>query len=121
MGKAGAAGLFAWVQVMLLGNALPLINEGDVFPSRIRRAWQFSDNEWSPDPDEVAVMSGAYGLVTLIILWAMIVMVTPNRDRQIRGWRRARKLGQERLAMGSDPATSFPWVGIMVFIEHSVN
>ncbi|MCP4846714.1 MAG: hypothetical protein GY899_02055 [Verrucomicrobiaceae bacterium] len=115
MGKVGAVGLFGWVQVMLLGNALPLVNEGDVFPSGIRRNWQFNDNVWSPHPDEVAVMSGAYGLVTLVILWAMIVMVTPNRDRQVRGWRRARKLGQERLAPGSDPATSFPWVGIMVF------
>ncbi|MDE0594076.1 MAG: hypothetical protein OSB65_02415 [Roseibacillus sp.] len=117
MGKVGAIGLFAWVQVMLLGNALPLIAEGAVFPSRMWRRWGSPwGYEWAPDPEDVVIMAGAYGLVTLFMLWTMIVLITPNRDRQIRGWRRARKLEKKRLAVGSDPATSIPWVGIMILM-----
>jgi hypothetical protein len=115
MGKVGAIGLFAWVQVMLLGNALPLIGDGAVFPSSVRRRWR-GGFEWTPDPEEVVIMAGAYGLVTLLMLWTMILMITPNRDRQIRGWRRARKLEKKRLSAGSDPATSFPWIGIMILM-----
>jgi hypothetical protein len=117
MGKVGAIGLFAWVQVMLLGNALPLIAEGAVFPSSMWRNWGSRGGyEWAPDPEEVVIMAGAYGLVTLVMLWIMIVLITPNRDRQIRGWRRARKLEKKRLSVGSDPATSVPWVGIMILM-----
>lgn len=119
LGKVGAVGLFAWVQVMLLGNALPLIEAGDVFPSSAQRKWayfRFQGYEWVPEPEEVVLMAGAYGIVTMLILWTMVLMITPNRDRQIRGWRRTRKLETNRLSPGSDPATSFPWVGIMVLI-----
>ena len=119
LGKFGATGLFAWVQVMLLGNALPLIERGDVFPSSaMRRYFQFREGgqEWAPEPIETVFMAGAFGLVTLLMLWLMISLMTPNRDRQIRGWRRTRKLGQRSLSIGSDPATTFPWVAIMVMM-----
>src|SRR4030095_1157161 len=34
LGKLWAAGFFVWVQILLLGNALPLIAPGNLFPSR---------------------------------------------------------------------------------------
>lgn len=117
MGKVGAVGLFAWIQIMLLGNALPLISSGEVFPSNNSSKWMKSmGRDWYPDAEETVGMTGAYGVVTLLILWLMVSFITPNRDRQIRGWRRARKLGQARLSPGSDPSTSTPWVFAMVVI-----
>ena len=34
LGKLWATGFFIWIQVLLLGNALPLIEPGNLFPSR---------------------------------------------------------------------------------------
>ena len=34
-------------------------------------------------------MVGIYGLVSLVFLWILILMITPVRDTQLRGWRRA--------------------------------
>ena len=113
MGKVGAAGLFAWIQLMLLGNALPLIEpSGKVFPSHS----YLGRGDWSPLPGEAIGMSVVYGLVTLMILWLMTILTTPDRNGQIRGWRRARKLGHKKLSFRSDPATSFPWVLAMAAI-----
>jgi len=116
LGKAWALGLYAWTQVMLLGNALPLIDLGRVFPSRElnRRFRSVMTRQWQPEGMEAVVMSGAYGLVSIALLWAMTLMVTPSADTQVRGWRRTRKLGRRRMMPMSDPATGFWAVLLMV-------
>ncbi|MGJ8696957.1 MAG: hypothetical protein ACSHYF_11605 [Verrucomicrobiaceae bacterium] len=121
LGKIGAVGFFGWIQLVLLGNALPLIETGELFPSReMSRRWgRFAgDNfkNWSPEPGEVLVMLGMFGVVTIVMLWLMIALITPDFEGQVRGWRRARKRGRETLSVISDPATSTPWVLAMVGI-----
>ena len=118
LGKAWAVGLFAWVQVLLIGNVVPLLESGQAFPSQgfNRFARQFGNPDWRPDPEEAMVMVGMYGLVTLVFLWILTTMITPVRETQIRGWRRARKFGKSSLAPVSDPATAFWSVAIMVGI-----
>ena len=107
LGKFWAVGLFAWIQVLLLGNALPLVESGQVFPSLgFNRRFQMLGN-WEPDGMEAVVMVGIYGLVALSILWVFTLMITPTEDGQLRGWRRARKLERNRLPFGSDSATAF--------------
>jgi hypothetical protein len=116
LGKAWATVFFGWVQLVLLGNALPLIESGALFPSRgfnsflgrfrIRGSWQ-------PEPWEPVIMVGCYGVVTLAILWVMMLMVSPNAETRLRGWRRVRKLGQRRFSLIADPATAFPWMLLM--------
>jgi hypothetical protein len=114
LGKAWAVGLFAWVQVLLLGNALPLIDLGRIFPSRefaqrfgfmrfVRRSW----HDWAPEAGEAVVMAGVFGLVSLCLLWVLTAMITPTADGQLRGWRRAYKHGESSLRPLSDPATAF--------------
>lgn len=117
MSKLGATSFFVWIQVVLIGNALPLVSSGKLFPSREfdRRTFgQFTRGAWEPTSGETELMVGAYGVVTLLLLWVMILMITPSEHGQIRGWRRARKQGRNRLSPFSDPASAFPWVGIMV-------
>ena len=118
LGKAWAIGVFTWTQIMLLGNALPLIDGGKVFPSReLGRRFRASRHEnWQPEGFEAVAMSGAFGLMTLAFIWVITIMITPSFDTQIRGWRRARKRGKRSLSPVSDPATGFWAVVIMTIL-----
>src|SRR4030095_1911614 len=93
LGKLWATGFFIWIQVLLLGNALPLIEPGNLVPSpAFMRMIRIAPN-WKPDPTEAVVMSGIYGVVTLALIFILAAIITPSTDHQVRGWRRARKLG----------------------------
>lgn len=113
LGKIWATGFFIWVQVLLLGNALPLIEPGNLFPSReiSRRALSWSG--WAPNAWEAVAMSGLYGLATLLLLFIITRLITPSEEIQIRGWRRVRKQGGTSLPVLSDAATAIGWVFIM--------
>ena len=117
--KIGAVGLFGWVQMVLLGNSLPLIETGELFPSReLGRRFgaiaRINPATWKPDPGEALAMIGLFGLVSILILWWMTLIITPNYECQMRGWRRARKIGSARLPLTSDAATALPWVMLMI-------
>ena len=113
LGKPWAAGFFIWIQILLLGNALPLIEPGSLFPSRaISHLVRLMPN-WQPKPDEAVWMSGIYGLVTLVLLLVLAGIITPSTENQLRGWRRARKQGQTSLPRLADAATAFWWVLVM--------
>ena len=115
---AGAVGLFGWIQLVLLGNSLPLIDTGELFPSRefSRRFGQLSNinQNWTPDPSEALVMVGVFGIVSMLMMWWMTLLITPNYECQMRGWRRARKVNRSWLVPTSDAATGLPWVILMV-------
>lgn len=113
LGKIWATGFFVWVQLLLLGNALPLIEPGNLFPSRevSRRLLDWSG--WAPKAWEAVAMSGVYGLVTFALLAAMTHIITPSAEIQIRGWRRVRKEGRTSLPVFADAATAFGWVFVM--------
>ncbi|MES2709032.1 MAG: hypothetical protein V4726_20720 [Verrucomicrobiota bacterium] len=113
LGKVWAVGLFGWMQLLLLGNALPLIDSGDLFPAR-----QFSRRyvgRGVPDPQigEALAMIGVYGLVTLSLLVVLTLIITPTVDDQVRGLRRARKLGWARVPRVADAASSLGFVAAM--------
>ncbi len=113
LGKIWATGFFIWVQILLLGNALPLIEPGTLFPSREISRRMLSWSGWEPKASEAVGMSGLYGLVSLLLIYAMTKMITPTAEVQIRGWRRARKEGRRSLPLLSDAATAIGWVAIM--------
>lgn len=117
LGKIWAIAVYAWIQVTLLGIALPRVDSGMLFPSRefTRRfgANTAAKRDWAVEPVEAVLMTAAVGAVSLVILWILTVLITPNAERQLRGWRRARKLGRHSLPWNSDPATSFTHVAIM--------
>ena len=118
LGKFSSAAIFAWLQAVMLGNSLPLIELGDIFPSReferrFGRLLNPASEAWSPEPAEALVMVALYGLVTLFFLCGMIALITASPDDQMRGWRRARKLGKTGLPPLWDSATSTPWVVMM--------
>jgi hypothetical protein len=113
LGKIWATGFFIWGQFLFLGNALPLIEPGNLFPSR-----QFSRqirilSDWAPNAGEAVLMSGIYGCVTLLFLHTLTLIITPSTDLQIRGWRRTRKQGGTSLPWLSEGASTFGWVAVM--------
>jgi hypothetical protein len=113
LGKTWATGFYLWIQVQLLGNSLPLVDSGEIFPSRgFRRMIRFQAG-WEPKPDEAVAMCGVYGFVSLVLLFLFASMVSPLAETQVRGWRRARKQGARSLPFFSDAATGFWSVAIM--------
>lgn len=113
LGKTWATGFFVWIQILLLGNALPLIEPGSLFPSRGFMRMVRMPTGWQPEPAEAVLMSGIYGFVTLALVFVLTGIITPSRDHQIRGWRRARKQGEHSLPFLSDAATSFWFTVVM--------
>ena len=113
LGKAWAAGFFVWIQILLLGNALPLIDPGNLFPSRGFSRMVRLMPDWAPKPAEAVLMSGIYGLVTLALIFLLAAIITPSADQPVRGWRRARKQGDSSLPWLADAATSFWFVLVM--------
>jgi hypothetical protein len=113
LGKLWATGFFIWIQFLLLGNALPLIEPGLLFPSRAFMRMVRLGHRWHPDPMEAVGMSALYGLVTLLLIFILGGIITPSAENQLRGWRRARKQGASSLMPLADAATGFWWVLVM--------
>ena len=113
LGKLWATGFFIWVQILLLGNALPLIEPGNLFPSREISRRLLAASGWAPHAWEAVAMSGLYGLVTLLFIYSITLLITPSFEIQIRGWRRVRKQGGTSLPFLTDATTASGWVTLM--------
>lgn len=109
LGKVWAAGFFAWIQILLLGNALPMIEPATLFPSRGFAAMTGNFIMRDPSKWEAMAMAGVYGLATLLLIFALSGIITPSLDNQLRGWRRAKKQGASSMPLLADAGTSF-WV-----------
>jgi len=114
LGKIWATVFFVWIQVLLLGNALPLVATGDIFFTHgFNQGLLRFGKEWEPQAWEATCMSGLYGLVTLLLLFILGGLITPSPMQQMNGWRRARKNGRDSLEVLSDPATGSWFVLVM--------
>jgi hypothetical protein len=113
LGKLWATGLFIWIQILLLGNALPLIEPGDLFPTREFTRITRIGLDWRPQPAEAVAMSGLYGVVTLGLIYVLGGLITPSADHQLQGWRRARKQGRAAIPRLADAATGSGFTLVM--------
>jgi hypothetical protein len=112
LGKVWATGFFIWIQVLLLGNALPTVDSGELFPSGGLRVFG-RGVKMDPTGSEALIMAGTYGVVTLGLLFVLGGLITPSPERQVSGWRRARKRGERSMAVLGDAASGFWFVVVM--------
>lgn len=113
LGKLWATVFFGWMQFLLLGNAMPLIEPGMLFPSRQLSSMARLSDEWAPQAGEAVLMSGIYGGSALVFMMMFTLIITPSPDHQSKGWRRARKQGDPSIPVFSDAASSYWFVMIM--------
>ncbi|MBL9132155.1 MAG: hypothetical protein JNG86_13210 [Verrucomicrobiaceae bacterium] len=114
LGKVWAVLVFLWMQVLLLGNGLPMIEGGSLFPSRAFAA-RFRQLKL-PDPSlgEGIIIASLYGVVTVLVLLVLAFIITPTLDTQWRGLRRARKLALPHVPRAGDSAGSAPFLIAMI-------
>ncbi len=116
LGKVWAVGLYAWIQLLLLGNGLPMIESGGLFPSRAFTG-RFSQLKLSePSLAEGIGVIGLYGFVTMLILLVLAFIITPSIENQWRGLRRSRKLALSHVPYISDAAGSRFFLMAMIFV-----
>lgn len=117
MGKGVALLGFVWFAVMLLGHSIPLIDSGQVFPSRGLEA-MFSGARFfrsSVDVTEALIVMVVSGALLTLVGWILLCIVTPKYETSLRGWRRAQKLGEKRLAWNGDASSAW-WLGVVLTV-----
>ena len=116
LGKVWAVGVFGFVQLVLLGNGLPLIEPGKIFPSQSFGRGFLRPQGWAPHVSEAVSVIGVFGFVTLGLMLVLCCIITPAIDNQLRGLRRARKLVLPGVPRLTDHASSFLFVLCMAVI-----
>lgn len=110
LGKGYAVGWLLWLQVILLGNVLPLLEHGRVFSglfgvrTDLARAFRRLSG-----PMEAQVLAVIYGVISLLLLLPIITCMTPREPTQMVAFRRQKKFGQRRIPWLTDGATAAPW------------
>ena len=112
LSKPWAAILFLWLHTLVIGNALPLASTEQLFPSAGFRRYLVRQL-WRPRMEEAVVMAAFYGILTLLLIVLLTIMITPSRDLQERGHRRALKSGRRGAPVTADESSAFPWVLVM--------
>lgn len=104
--------VFAWLCILPIGNALPGIRDGSLFPVHDMRTLMrtplgaaFPTGE--PRPEHAFQMCAFYGAVMLIFLILLVIMLTPAQDSQARGLRRAAKLKRRSAPFFADESSAF--------------
>jgi hypothetical protein len=106
MSKLWALLVFIWLCILPLGNALPGIQDGSLFPARnLRRYLQEGVDQ--PTLAEAIPMCGFYGLMMMLLLIVLVIQLTPSADTQARGLRRAAKLGKTHAPFLADASSAF--------------
>lgn len=115
LSKPWALMAFTWLCFLPIGNALPGIEDGSLFPVRDMRSRFFSrGSPGDPGLMEAGLITGFYGLLMLSLLILLTVMLTPSADGQARGLQRASKLGRRGAPFFSDESSAFPIVLLLI-------
>ncbi len=132
LSRVWGVGIFLWINVLLIGNALPLAKDGSLFPSQglsrgiekaaqdaaafgLRRAPKFPAMP-APHVAEAAGMSCVFALNLLLLIIMLIIMMTPFAETQQRGLRRALKHGRLRAPLLGDSSPALPLVALLVLV-----
>jgi hypothetical protein len=108
LSKLGCLATFVWINLLIVGNALPSLQSRTLFFTGLVKIDQKSRD--MADPFLGLLLSVVFGTVLLLVLLLLAILMTPRQDDQTRALRRARKLGQRRIPWLADESTAFPWL-----------
>ena len=115
LGKIWATGFFIWIQILLLGNALPLIDPGNLFPSRaFTRMMRILPRLGAEAVGGGADVRAFTGFVTLVLMFCLAAIITPiggPPDSAAGGARASR--AESSLPRLADASTAFWFVLVM--------
>ncbi len=105
LGNAFSIAVFTTIMALLLGNAVPLIQDGHFFDYASSRPGRSPIRGFS-EQYFAWLTTGLMGLAIFLTALLFIRLITPTKHEAIRGYRRAKKLGRTRVAPFSDDVTS---------------
>ncbi len=127
LGKGYAVGFLLWLQIILLGNVLPMIERGRVLTGMLPKSGEMARAlKGLPGFLEARVLTLIYGVITFLLLLPVISCMTPRDSTQMIAFRRRKKFGQRWIPWFDDGATAAPFVwlaaacsgaGWSVFVE----
>ncbi|MFM7182778.1 MAG: hypothetical protein ACKO2G_15110 [Verrucomicrobiales bacterium] len=119
IGKGTALGVLAGTAAVVLGNLLPLIQDGRVFPSTLMKSsgpgfTRVLLRSLVPKSSaaEAGMLVGLLSMVLLLLGVFLLLQILPTRAEAIRGWRRSVRLGRSRLPWRADEASALPWAAV---------
>ena len=119
--------VFVWIQVLIIGNAVPMAEDGDLFPSQNlqrtqvagrflremgRRHIEIPKND--PHLMEGATITFVFAINLLLVIGLLVIMMTPNADNQVRGLRRALRNRQGTAPRLSDESSALPATLVLI-------
>jgi hypothetical protein len=111
LGKGYAVGWLLWLQVILLGNVLPLVERGRVLTGMVPTGGNVEKVlKHVPGFIEARVLTLIYGVISLLLLVPVISCMTPREPTQMVAFRRRKKFGQRTIPWFDDGATAAPFV-----------
>jgi hypothetical protein len=127
LSKAWGVLIFAWIHLLIIGNALPMAEDGDLFPSQNLRRTEAAEKvmreldrreinlpETDPTLYESAFIIFVFAVNLMLVIMLLTIMMTPNVDSQVRGLRRATKLGKRNAPWYADESSAFPIMVLLV-------
>ena len=119
--------VFVWIQVLIIGNAVPMAEDGDLFPSQNlqrtqvagkfmqemeRRLIEILNN--NPHLMEGAAITFVFAINLLLVIALLVIMMTPNADNQVRGLRRALRNRRGTAPRLSDESSALPAALVLI-------
>jgi len=118
LGKCYAVSFLIWIQVILLGNVLPLLERGSFISGVLgRRGIIMPDVISISGRYEARALGIIYGVISLLLMMPVISCITPREDTQMIAFRRRKKFVQSHIPWLSDGATAAPFAWIAAGIS----
>lgn len=117
LGKAYAVGWLLWLQIILLGNLLPLLESGRVSTGMFGAATGIArEFRRVSGPAEAFFLVVLFGVISLLILLPVISCMTPREPTQMVAFRQQKKFGWRTIPWLADGATAAPFVWLATII-----
>jgi hypothetical protein len=119
--------VFGWIHLLIVGNAVPMAEDGDLFPSQNFQRTQLSAKiqmemerrhvaipKADPHVWEGSFITLVFAINLMLVIMLLVIMMTPTADNQVQGLRRAGKRGRMGAPLMADESSALPVVLLLV-------